>query len=91
MSISDKKQEIIDNYHCYDQHGECLEDCDNCMKALSDDLEEYANLIIQELKDKIVKELKNEKNFWKDKHLNEKARSYSHAIEIVKREGKNWI
>lgn len=39
MSIIGKKQEIVDNYSCYDQYGEtCESDCKNCAKDLLEDL-----------------------------------------------------
>lgn len=43
--------------------------------------------------DKVVKQLENERKFWEnayDSNLGkEKARSYEHAIEIVKKGGSN--
>ena len=44
--------------------------------------------------DKVVEQLKNEKEFWSDATYNkeigkQKARSYEHAIEIVKGGGVN--
>ena len=33
-----KLEEIVSDYHCYDQHGDCYDSCQECENSLREDL-----------------------------------------------------
>ena len=55
-----KLQEIIRDYHCYDQHGDCCESCQECENSLREDLIELIAKVradaIDEFADWLVKQ-----------------------------------
>lgn len=45
-TIDEKINEIVEEYSCYDVHGEgCDNDCDNCEKILKKDLLELVEIV----------------------------------------------
>lgn len=56
-----KREEIIQEYHCYDSHGELCCDCDECKKALADDLDDFESEIRAEERRKFAEWLINSK------------------------------
>lgn len=45
-TIDEKINEIVEEYSCYDVHGEgCDDDCDNCGKILKEELLELVEIV----------------------------------------------
>lgn len=55
MSIEEKRDEIITEYHCQDVHGELCVDCAQCRECLKEDLLELETLVRTEVIDEFVR------------------------------------
>lgn len=55
MSIEEKRDEIIAEYHCQDVHGELCSDCAKCRECLKEDLLKLENLVRTEVIDEFVR------------------------------------
>lgn len=64
MSIEEKREEIIEEYHCQDVHGELCADCAKCRECLKGDLLKLENLVRTEVIDEFKNLIRNNKHYF---------------------------